>query len=373
MGKRWFWGIGAVVALGGMVVLFWDRANVSPPPGPGSSSRSASPSPAGTAVAPPGSPGGIPTGISGHLAEVISQEVPKLTEATGRIASTRQAVLSGKVQGTVETLAVREGNAVKAGQTLLTIDNRRIVAQLAAADADLENARDRLRRMEALFAEESVAKQELENAQRAFKVAAATRQGLAVQLSDTIIKAPFAGVVTEKRIEAGELVSPGQPLLKIEDVNHLRLEATVAESDLKAIQGGDKVPVVVDALGSEALKGTVALVLPTGDPATHTFLVKVDLPATARLKTGMFGRLQFREGTTKTLLVPQSAVVARGELTGVFTVGLDNTARLRFVKLGRAFGDRMEVVSGLTAGEKVLIEGAKGIDGAPIQAPGHSP
>ena len=152
---------------------------------------------------------------------------------------------------------------------------------------------------------------------------------------------------------------------------HLRLEATVAESDLKAIHAGDRVPVLVDALGPEALRGTVALVLPTGDPATHTFLVKIDLPAARGLKIGMFGRLQFRQGSTRTLLIPRSAVVTRGELTGVFTVGADKTARLRFVKLGRARGDRVEVLSGLTAGEKLLADGAKGVDGASVPAPSH--
>jgi len=300
------------------------------------------------------------------LAEVVAEEVPVLVEATGRVASTRQALLSSKVQGKIETLTVREGSVVASDQTLLTLDNRHLVAQLAAADAELENARDRLQRMDKLFAEESVAKQELENAQRAFKVAAAVRQGLAVQLSDTIIKAPFAGLVTEKRVEIGEMASPGLPLLKVEDVTNLRLEATVAEGDLKAIRTGGSVPVVVDALGSGPLKGTVALVLPTGDPSTHTFLVKVNLPPTRDLRIGMFGRLQFQQGLTTAILIPRSAVVARGELTGVFTVGADRVARLRFVKLGRSHGDRVEVLSGVTAGERLLADGARGVDGAPV-------
>jgi RND family efflux transporter MFP subunit len=302
------------------------------------------------------------------LAEAVAEEVPILLEATGRVASTRQALLSAKVQGRIETLSVREGSIVGADQTLLTLDSRHIAAQLAAADAELENTRDRLRRMEKLFAEESVARQELENAQRAFKVAAANREGLVVQLSDTVIKAPFAGLVTEKRIEVGELASPGLPLLKVEDVTHLRLEATVAESDLRAIHAGGTVPVFVDALGQEALRGTIALVLPTGDPSTHTFLVKVNLPPTPGLKIGMFGRLRFQKGLVRAILIPRSAVIARGELTGVFTVGADNVTRLRFVKPGRSFGDRVEVLSGLTVGEKLLADGAKGVDGAPVPA-----
>lgn len=353
---------GAIAVLGG-AVLFLTRETPPPASTKASAPRSApqsQPLPSGPRST---SPAGAPTPI---LVETIAEEAPILIEATGRVASTRQALLSAKVQGRIETLSVREGSVVAADQTLLTLDSRHITAQLAAADAEMENARDRLQRMEKLFAEESVAKQELENAQRAFKVAAANRQGLAVQLSETIIKAPFAGLVTEKRVEVGEMTSPGLPLLKVEDVTHLRLEATVAESDLKAIRTGGTVPVLVDALGPEPLKGAIALVLPTGDPATHTFLVKVNLPPTQGLKIGMFGRLRFQQGLVRAILVPRSAVVMRGELTGVFTVGADNIARLRFIKLGRSFGDRVEVVSGLTGGEKLLADGAKGVDGAPV-------
>jgi RND family efflux transporter MFP subunit len=351
MGKRRLWWIlaGALAALG-VAALFFGREE--PPPVP-----------AGAPMSGPASPADP---ISGSVVEASAEEVPILVEATGRVASTREVVLSTKVQGTIETLSVREGSVVQAGQTLMTLDNRHLLAQAAAADAELENARDRLARMEKLFAEESVAKQELENAQRAYKVAAAAREGLAVQLSYTVVKAPFAGVVTEKKVEVGELASPGLPLLKVEDVTRLRLEATVPESDLKAVNVGDKVPVLVDAVGVEPLQGSVARVLPTGDPSTHTFLVKVDLPAVRGLKSGMFGRLRFQHGSARATLVPRSAVVARGELTGVFVVGGDKVARLRFVKLGRSFGSRMEVASGLTAGEKVLEDGARGRDGAPV-------
>lgn len=352
MGKRWVWGIGAVLAVLGGVVLLATR-------------EGGRPSPTQSVVARPASPAGS-TPVS--LVEVAAGDVPIHVEASGRVASMREAVLSTKLQGTIETLAVREGSVVAAGQTLLTLDNRHILTQLAAADAEVENARDRLARMERLFTEESVAKQELENAQRAYKVAAATKEGIAVQLSYTVVKAPFAGVVTEKRVEVGEMTSPGLPLLKVEDVTRLRLEATVAESDLKAISVNDKVPVLVDALGTEPLQGVVTRVLPTGDPATHTFLVKADLPPVRGLKSGMFGRLRFQHGTARTLLVPRGAVVSRGGLTGVYVVGADKAARLRFIKLGRSFEERVEVVSGLTAGEKVLADGALGRDGEPVTA-----
>lgn len=300
------------------------------------------------------------------VVEVQTLSVPVRVEVTGQVTAVSQALLSSKLQGTVREVRVREGAVVKRGQILVVLDNRDLQANLARAEAEVENARGRLARMERLFRDESVAKQELDDASRAYKVAEAGRQAALAQLSYTIIAAPFDGVVTEKRIEAGELASPGQPLLRIEDPRHLRLEATVAEGDVKAVSRGEAIPVIIDALDGEPLKGTVAQVLPAGDPATHTFQVKVTLPPTPGLKTGMFGRMQFDTGTSRAMVVPAAAVVARGDLTGVFVVGADHLARLRWIKVGRTLGGQVEVLSGLNNGERVLAEGARGVDGARI-------
>ena len=164
-----------------------------------------------------------------------------------------------------------------------------------------------------------------------------------------------------------ELASPGQPLLKMENPRQLRLEATVAEGDLKSVSRGDKIPILIDALGTQALAGIVSQILPAGDPQTHTFMVKVDLPNTPGLKTGMFGRFQLDKGTAPTILVPSSAVVERGELTGVFAIGSDQVARLRWVKAGRRFEKQIEILSGVNVGERVLADGRRGVDGAKVE------
>lgn len=332
-----------------------------------------------------GSPGGAgPAVVSAAVLDVQSAQVPIQIEVTGQVTAVTQAMLSSKVQGLVQEMRVREGERVSKGQALVVLDSRDLRAGLARAEAEAENTRAHLARMERLFAEESVAKQELENAQRSFKVAEAVREAAQVQLSYTLVKAPFDGLITEKKIEIGELASPGQPLLKMEDPRRLRLEATVAEGDLKAIARGDRIPILVDALGSH-LQGTVSQILPTGDPETHTFLVKVDLPAATGLKAGMFGRMRFNKGLGRTLVVPNRAVVERGELTGVYVVGADNVARLRWIKIGRrvpaeaAAGglssgrrteDNVEVLSGLNAGERIVAEARQGMDGVRVQATG---
>jgi RND family efflux transporter MFP subunit len=221
--------------------------------------------------------------------------------------------------------------------------------------------------MNQLYAQDAVAKQEMENATRGYKVAEANRRTVLTQLSYTIVKAPFDGVITEKLVEAGELASPGQLLLKMENPLQLRLNATVAERDLKSITLGDKIAVVIDALGEQALDGVVGQILPAGDSETHTFTVKVDLPVEAGLKTGMFGRFQLNKGTSKTILVPWTAVVARGELTSVFSVGSDHIARLRWVKVGRRFDQQVEILSGVNVGEAVLRDATRGIEGATVK------
>ncbi len=311
---------------------------------------------------------GAPATINAAVTQVQAARFPITVEVTGRVVAAVQATLSAKVSGTVQELRVREGETVRTGQTLVVLDSRDLRANLARAEAEYDNARIQLARMQRLYQEESVAKQELDNATRAYKVAKAGRQAAVAHLSDTVIKAPFDGVVTGKYIEVGELASLGRPLLKIEDPRRLRLEATVSEGDVKAVAVGDQVPVVVDAVGNQPLTGTVAQVLPAGDPATHTFLVKVDLPPTAGVKSGMFGRMRLETGVSETLAVPVSALIERGQLTGVYVVGEDGIAHLRWVKAGRTSGGSVEILSGLHAGERVVADARLGVDGARVES-----
>jgi RND family efflux transporter MFP subunit len=328
---------------------------------------------------------GAPATIKAAVTEVRSAQFPVVVEVTGQVAAASQATLSAKVQGTVQELRVREGETVRKGQALVVLDSRDLRANLARAEAEYDNARTHLARMQRLYQQESVAKQELDNATRAFKVAEAGRRAAEAQLSYTVIKAPFDGVVTEKHIEVGELAALGRPVLKLEDPRRLRLEATVSEGDVKAVAVGDKVTVVVDALGDRPLTGTVAQVLPAGDPATHTFVVKVDLPPTPGLKSGMFGRMRLDKGVSQTLAVPEPALIERGQLTGVYVVGDDQVAHLRWVKVGRRVparaqggyqapgalevgnGADVEVLSGLNAGERILADAKLGMDGARVE------
>ncbi len=306
--------------------------------------------------------------LQAAVVTIRTVSLPIRVEVTGQVATVYQATLSSRIQGTIDQLLVREGTQVSKGQTLIKLDNRDVKAELARAAAEVENAKTQLARMNQLYSRDAVSKQEMENAARAYKVAKAGRKAVLAQLSYTVVKAPFDGVITEQHVEAGELASPGQPLLKMEDPRTVRLEAMVAEGDLKSVTRGDALSVVIDALNGQALKGIVSQILPAGDPQTHTFMVTVDLPPAPELKTGMFGRLQLEKGVSQTMVVPLSSVVERGEMTSLFVVGSDQVSRLRWIKTGRQFEEQIEILSGVNVGERVLLDGARGVDGAMVHA-----
>ncbi len=314
-----------------------------------------------------------PPEIEARVAAVRSLLVPTRIDMTGQVTAQSRAILSSQLRARVESVPIREGQAIKKGETLVQLDQRDAKASLARAEAELDHAAAHLARMERLFQEESATRQELDDARRAAKVAEAGRHSALALLSYATLTAPFDGIVTEKKAEVGELASPGEPLVTVEDPRRLRLDATVAESDLSAVTVGAPLPVTIDALGLEPLHGTVAQVLPSGDPATHTFLVKVDLPPTTGLKSGMFGRLQVEKGAQSTLVVPASAIVERGQLTGVFVVSPDSVAQLRWVKVGRRLDGDIEMLAGVNVGERVLLIGTQGSDGARIRIADATP
>jgi len=196
------------------------------------------------------------------------------------------------------------------------------------------------------------------------------------------VTAPFDGVVTRKLADVGDLAAPGRPLLELEDPSGLRLEADVPEALLAHVQLGAKMSVRVPALPNE-LQGAVGEIAPTTDPNSRTLRVKFDLPPTPGLRAGQFGRVSVPVGESSLLRVPASALVVRGQMELVFVVSKAEAprgqapgrlvasaaaeARLRLIKTGKRLGDELEALSGLEAGEQVVVEGAGAlVDGQPI-------
>jgi len=298
-----------------------------------------------------------------------SEEIPVYREVTGTVTSASAATLASKVLGQVEEIRVKEGSRVKTGEVLLILDSRALLAQRERAEAELENAKIHYQRVRTLLSERSATQQELDNAERTYKVAEATWKAIEADLAYTVIKAPFDGVITEKLIEVGELASPGRSLLRIEDEGHLRLEVPVAETEAAGLRIGQTVMVRLDALEGIALDGRVAQILPAADPSTHSFWVKADLPSVPRIKSGLFGRMVFAVGRRSALMIPQAAIHVEGELSRVYVVDESAIVQSRLIRPGPVWEGRVEALTGLVSGERILARASDGREGAIVQIP----
>jgi RND family efflux transporter MFP subunit len=311
-------------------------------------------------------------------------DVPDLLEAVGTVRAAQSSQLASQIMGTVVELRVHEGDHVQRGQVLALIDDAQPRAALdrarsaenasgqeaAASDSELALAQSTLKRFQNLYDRKSVSPQEFEEVKARYQVALAhrdmARAGQAqakaalaeahVSFSHTRILAPFDGVITEKKADPGTLASPGLPILTIECMGHFRLDATVNENDLRYVRRGQKVPVFVEALATSGLQGRIAQIVPAADPDSRSFLVKIELPADSRLRSGLFGRAQFSRGQRSSLLIPETALVQRGQLQGVYVLDVNQTANLRYVTLGRTAGPKVEVLAGLQEGERLVAK-----------------
>lgn len=308
--------------------------------------------------------------------------VPDSVEAVGTVRAAQSAQLASQLMGTVVAVTVREGDTVKRGQVLAVVDDQQPRAGMeraeaavnaanhdaAAAESDYALAASTLKRYESLFAKKSVSPQEFDEV-KARHAAASARRELAksgqaqsraalaqarTQLEYTRIRAPFDGVVTGRHVDPGAMAAPGMPLITVEGTGRLRLEASVDERSVAAVTLGKAVPVIVEALSGAPVQGRVAQIVPAADPSTRSFTVKIELPANPALRSGLFGRAHFAVGERESLVVPKSALVQRGQMQGLYVVGENNVAGLRYVTVGTAVGEGVEVLSGLTAGERIV-------------------
>lgn len=346
--------------------------------------------------------------VSVTVAPLVMTEWPDSFEAVGTVRARTATTLSSRVMGTVLEVRVQAGDRVAAGQTLVTVDSRDLEtgqrqaqagldeaksaipeadSAIASAQAQLELAQSTLRRMKELYDKRSLSAQEFDEFSSRVKVheaALAMARARRNQINDKIrqaeqavqqasiargyaeVKAPFAGLVIARRTEPGALAAPGAPLLELEQSGTYRLEASVEESRLAAVKQGATVGVAIDAIEAP-LTGRVAEIAPSVDPGSRAFLAKIDLPAHPALRGGLFGRARFATGQRQVLAVPRAAVVAQGQLQSVM-VEEGGFARARLVSLGAAREEAVEVLSGLRAGDRVILPRPAGLaDGAPVE------
>jgi RND family efflux transporter MFP subunit len=228
---------------------------------------------------------------------------------------------------------------------------------IEAARAGVAQAEEALRVARASVVENRMKADQAQMAQAQLGQARAAAEAARVQHDYSLITAPFSGLIVSRLADPGDLATPGQPLLTIEDDSLYRLEAQVPEASIGHVEVGGPVRVTLDAL-NRTLDGTVSRIIPSADPGSHTFTVKADLPTTAGLRSGLFGRLALVTGTRRALLAPAAGVLQRGQLSQVYLVE-NGRAAMRLVTVGDRRGDQIEILSGLRPGDRIIVPAAE--------------
>jgi len=296
------------------------------------------------------------TPVSVNAFTVEPQTIDAVVTAAGALTSRNTSVLSSKVMGKVVYLSVQEGDQVKEGKLLMKIDSGEITAQAIQAQAAYNNAKLQYDRIKSLYDAKASTQMEMDQATLGRETAEAGLKAAKAMESYTSITAPIAGQIVEKRINLGEMALPGQPMIRIEDNRNLRLEVTVKEQDILNIRPGKAVKVQIDAMPGKEISGKVSQVVQASDIRTHSFIVKIDIPAQPGLITGMYGKAHFAIGTHEAILVPKSAVVEMSGITGVYIVSAGGSAVFQMVQLGEERGNTVEVITGLKKGDRVISD-----------------
>lgn len=296
---------------------------------------------------------------------VARENRPSYYVAVGTVRSRTNATVSAQLSGRITQVMADAGQAVRAGDLLAILDSRELETRVAQATSALEAAQSELTdaelhqaRMARLLPEKAITQSQMDQADARRRQARANVEAAEKRLEEARIvlgyaqvRSPMSGVVDSRQADAGDLAFPGKPLFVIHNPRGLRLEASVREGMIGRVEPGGDVEVELTALGAK-VAGTVEEIVPSADPVSRTFLVRVSLPVAEGLYPGMFGRLNVRLADHATVLIPQAAVSAVGQLRTVL-VEVDGRWVRRYVTLGESIDDRVEVLSGLDGGETI--------------------
>jgi RND family efflux transporter MFP subunit len=289
---------------------------------------------------------------------VVSEEV------MGTVRAKNRATLEAKQTGRIETLRVKLGDKVRCGDLIAEVEAGEIKARVEQAAASLEQAERDWRRVSSLFDASSATRSERDAGESRLRVARANLAEARASLAQMTIVAPFDGVVTKKWADAGDLATPGKPLVDIENASLLQVEIDIPESVAGKIEQNSKLSVVGES--GVPVTGIVTEISPAFDPKTRTRQAKVELK-NGSFASGQFVRVWIPSEQTKAILLPKTAVVERGQLEMVFTKEGQH-ARMRLIKSRSHRDANVEVLAGLSAGESVIVEGAEQLtDGQPVE------
>ena len=297
--------------------------------------------------------------VAVRSAKVAEEKVADLFTANGTFVAEQDLNVSSEMGGQVIKIYVKEGDFVRAGQVLAQTKADRTNVQLDNAKAALETAKSDLKRFESAFQTGGVTAQQLEQARLQLKNAQANYNSAAIASGDTAIRSKINGIVTSKEVEEGTLVAAGQTLFNVVNIDNLKLKITVDESQVGQLKVGDVVK-IKPSTSTELVEGKITFIAPKSNSVANK---------DKKLKAGMYASAQFGNDNNEitALVVPHSAFVGSVSQNKIFKI-VNNKAEMVNVKSGRNFGDKVEIISGLTAGDEVITSGQINIDnGTPIK------
>ncbi|WP_034057069.1 efflux RND transporter periplasmic adaptor subunit [Lacinutrix jangbogonensis] len=310
--------------------------------------------------------------ISVKTSKVVANSNSPFLSVSGKIQATNSADLSTRMMGYVNKIHVNVGDKVRKGQLLMSINNSDLQAKRAQVNAGIteataayNNAQKDYKRFKNLFADNSASQKEMDDMTANFEIAKARLEStnqmkneINAQFVYSNITAPFNGTITSKNVEAGNMANPGIPLISIETPGDFEVMAMVPETEISEIKQGTTVDVLVKSI-NKTIKGKVTEISTSAKNTGGQYLVKIDLDKTdANILSGMFTTVQFpveRKAKSELVLIPTEAIVTKGQLSGIYTVSQSGTALLRWLRLGRTFGNQIEVLSGLNADEAYIV------------------
>lgn len=317
----------------------------------------------------------LPT-ISAKIGQTAGSNQGKYVTASGKIEAENSAMISTRLMGFVTDITVKTGQKVSQGQLLARISSNDLVAKKAQAEAGIaqanagyNNARKDYERFEALFAQKSASQKELDDmstrmemAKAGLEAAKQMRNEVMAQFSYSNITAPFSGVITGTFMKKGDMANPGMPIISMEGASKLQAVVMVSESEILNIKNGMQADVTIKST-QKTIKGRVAEMSSSAQNTGGQYIVKINLDEPAQILSGMFVQAVFpiersasAEAATTMTLIPKEAIIEEGQLKGIYVLNDQNIALLRWVRLGKTYGNDVEVLSGLSENEKYVLK-----------------
>ncbi len=302
-----------------------------------------------------------------RTAVVSAESIIGLTEVTGTVRPVQRAQLAAKLMGAIEEMPVTLGQPVRAGDLLVKISAGEITARLAQAQAQLNVARRDLDRERDLLPKGASTADMVRSLEDRLTMTQAMVREAEVMLGYAEIRAPFDGVVSRKFVNAGDLASPGLPLVEVEGTTDFQVEASVPDSLAAGLVRG--APLTIELPAAKLIfTGVLAELSSASDSQSRSVFTKISVPAGTAVRSGEFARVRVPGAAAPALLVPATAVSSFGQMERVFVAGPDQRTVLRLVKSGARQGERVEILSGLGAGEHVVVNPPAGLrEGQPLE------